>query len=44
VGGYKFGWGSVILGWRHLAIDKGEDRTQLKLTMTGPVVGVDFAF
>ena len=44
VGGYKFGWGSLILGWRHLSIDKGEDRTQLKLTMSGPVVGVDLTF
>jgi hypothetical protein len=44
VGGYQFGWGSVLLGWRHLYIDKGEDRTKLKLTMSGPVVGVDFTF
>jgi hypothetical protein len=44
MGGYEFGWGSLILGWRHLSIDKGEDRTRLKLTMSGPIIGADFAF
>lgn len=44
MGGYRFVWGSLILGWRHLSIDKGQDRTQLKLTMTGPIVGASFVF
>jgi hypothetical protein len=44
MGGYQFGWGSVLLGWRYLYFDKGEDRTQLKLTMSGPTIGVDFRF
>jgi hypothetical protein len=44
MGGYRFGWGSLILGWRHLYIDKGRDRTQLKLTMSGPIIGADFTF
>jgi hypothetical protein len=44
MGGYRFGWGSLLLGWRHLFIDKGQERTQLKLTMSGPIIGADFVF
>lgn len=44
MGGYRFGWGSLFLGWRHLSIDKGQDRTRLALTLTGPTVGVDLTF
>jgi hypothetical protein len=42
--GYKFGWGDVIVGYRHVAYDFRKDRPVSDLTLGGPVVGVAFSF
>ncbi len=41
-GGYQFGWGTLLAGWRYLWIDKGEGSLQMKLSLSGPVIGVNF--
>jgi hypothetical protein len=42
--GYQFGWGALLAGWRYLYIDKGEGSLQMKLSLSGPVLGVNFQF
>jgi hypothetical protein len=42
--GYQFSWGALLAGWRHLYIDKGEGPLQLKLALSGPVIGANFRF
>lgn len=39
VGGYEFSWGALVLGYRHLYIDRGEGSAQMKLALSGPFVG-----
>ena len=43
-GGYQFGWGALLAGWRYLYIDRGEGALQLKLSLSGPIVGANFTF
>lgn len=43
-GGYRFHWGGLLAGWRYLYIDKRQGDLQLKLSLSGPVVGVDLVF
>ncbi len=43
-GGYQFSWGGLLAGWRSLYIDRGEGALQLKLSLSGPVVGVNLQF
>jgi hypothetical protein len=42
--GYQFGWGALLAGWRYLYIDRAEGSLQLKLALSGPVIGANFAF
>lgn len=42
--GYQFSWGGLLAGWRYLYIDKGEGSLQMKLSLSGPVVGANFQF
>ena len=44
VGGYGFSWGDLVVGWRHLYVDKGEGRLRLRLALSGPFVGAHFTF
>lgn len=44
VGGYRFAWGDLIAGWRHLYVDKGDGDLQLRLALSGPVIGANFLF
>ncbi len=43
-GGYEFSWGALLLGWRHLYVDKGEGDLRMRLSLSGPVVGANFTF
>jgi hypothetical protein len=42
--GYRFGWGDVVLGYRHLAYDFRSDRPISDLKLSGPLLGVGFKF
>lgn len=42
--GYRFGWGDIMLGYRHLAFDQGDDKIVQDLEMSGPVMGAAFHF
>jgi hypothetical protein len=44
VGGYEFSWGALIAGWRYLYVDQGEKSLRLRLTLSGPIIGVNFVF
>jgi hypothetical protein len=45
VGGYQITDSATLLaGWRHLYIDRGEGELQLKLSLSGPVIGAAFEF
>ncbi len=43
-GGYQFSWGALLAGWRHLYVDKGEGSLRLRLSLSGPVIGVNLSF
>jgi hypothetical protein len=43
-GGYQFSRFALLAGWRHLYLDKGEGALQMKLSFSGPIVGVNFGF
>jgi hypothetical protein len=36
--------GGAALGYRHLVLDFNKDRVDLKVTMTGPFLAVDFTW
>jgi hypothetical protein len=43
-GGYQFSWGALLAGWRYLYFDKGEGSLQMKLSLSGPIIGANFQF
>jgi hypothetical protein len=42
--GYRFGWGSIIGGWRHLHVDYEKSGFKLDAALTGPFFGASFQF
>ena len=42
--GYKFSWGDVRVGYRHLYIEMEDDKVMSDLTVSGPIIGVGFKF
>ena len=40
--GYTWGWGDVMLGWRHLDYDFGSGKPFTDLSLSGPQLGVNF--
>jgi hypothetical protein len=42
--GYRFAWGDVTLGYRHLAYNFHSDQPLDKLAFSGPIFGVGFKF
>jgi hypothetical protein len=42
--GYRFGWGDVVLGYRHLAYEMHNDRPIADMTFSGPQIAVGFSF
>ena len=42
--GYRFGWGDIMLGYRHLAFEQGDENIIEDLEMSGPVMGAAFHF
>lgn len=42
--GYRFSWGSIVGGWRHLDVDYDKDELLIDAALTGPFVGVVFRF
>lgn len=41
---YRFSWGDVRLGYRHLSYDLGDDKIMQDLDLSGPLLGVGFRF
>jgi hypothetical protein len=42
--GYRFSWGSIVGGWRHLHIDYEKAGFKLDAALTGPFLGASFVF
>ena len=42
--GYRAGWGDLLLFYRHLAWDEGDDKLLQGLEFTGPGMAVRFSF
>jgi hypothetical protein len=42
--GYRFGWGDIRLGYRHLGFEMDEDKVMEDLQLSGPVFGVGIRF
>jgi hypothetical protein len=42
--GYRFSWGYIDFGYRHLEYDLGDDKVMKDLKLSGPVLGVNFRF
>ena len=42
--GYRFNWGDVLLGYRHLYYDQGDSGLLQDLEFSGPVLGANFNF
>ena len=42
--GYRFGWGSVVGGWRHLHVDIEKSGFKLDGALSGPFLGVSLVF
>ncbi len=42
--GYRFGWGDVRLGYRHIGYEMDDDKIMENLQLSGPVFGVGFRF
>jgi len=42
--GYRFGWGSIVGGWRHLHIDYEKSGFKLDAAISGPFIGASFQF
>jgi hypothetical protein len=42
--GYRFGWGDVLVAYRHLAYDFDQNRVASDVSFSGPAVGVAFRF
>lgn len=41
-GGYAFGWGDVLVGYRYLSYDEGSDEFLQGMQVDGPIIGVSF--
>lgn len=42
--GYRFSWGSLVVGWRHLHVDYKNGASRLDAAFTGPLIGASFFF
>ena len=42
--GYRFGWGDIKLGYRHIEFDQDDEKFVQDLAMSGPIMGVTFHF
>ena len=42
--GYRFGWGDVLLGYRHLAYKFDQNELANDAAFSGPVIGAAFTF
>jgi len=42
--GYRFSWGDIRLGYRHLEYDLGDGKIAKDLKLSGPVLGIGFRF
>lgn len=42
--GYRFSWGSITGGWRHLVVDYDKDKLRIDAALTGPFIGAVFRF
>ena len=42
--GYSYGWGDVLLTYRHLSYDEGTDGLVQDLELSGPAIAVNFRF
>ncbi|MEO8487193.1 MAG: hypothetical protein ABI585_12745 [Betaproteobacteria bacterium] len=42
--GYRFGWGTVLGGWRYLHVDYDDGPYRLDAALTGPFLGASFRF
>lgn len=42
--GYRFGWGNIRLGYRHLQYELDDDFIMQDLALSGPILGVGFTF
>ena len=42
--GYRFGWGSIVGGWRHLHVDTDKPNFRLDGALSGPFLGASLQF
>ena len=42
--GYRFSWGSIVGGWRHLHVDYEKSNFKLDAALSGPFIGASFFF
>lgn len=42
--GYRFSWGDIRFGYRHLSYEFDDDKVMQDMTMSGPVIGIGFRF
>ncbi len=42
--GYRFSWGDIRLGYRHLSYEMDDDFLMEDMTLSGPVLGIGFRF
>jgi hypothetical protein len=42
--GYRYSWGTVFAGWRHLHVKYEKDSFKLDAALTGPLIGASFRF
>jgi hypothetical protein len=42
--GYSFGWGDLVLVYRYLSFEQGDDQPVQRLEFAGPALGVTFRF
>lgn len=42
--GYSYGWGDVLVAYRHLSYDEGNDGLLQDLELSGPAIAVNFHF
>jgi hypothetical protein len=42
--GYRYGWGDVVLGYRHIAYDFRSEKPISDFRLSGPLLSVGFTF
>jgi len=42
--GYSFGWGDLLLVYRYLSFEQGDDQPVQRLEFAGPALGATFHF